>query len=81
MTRQECEAKLLDLAEQMYSIYKEYNPSGDFLSMSASRTGCILVSDSYFNSEGNIILDANNFSFSTVDCAQYSDGSRRLTRR
>lgn len=72
MTRQECESKLLDLADQMYKVYKQYNPSGDFLSMRCLDTGYIGVDDCYFNADGKIILDANDRMFKTVDCVRYS---------
>lgn len=78
MTRKECEAKLLALAEQMYAVYKEYNHSGDFLSMIADKNGYIGVDDAYFNADGKIIYDANGNTFKTVDCAKYKDGSIRL---
>lgn len=78
MTRKECEAKLLALAEQMYAVYKEYNHSGDFLSMIANKDGYICVDDAYFNADGKIIDDVNGNAFKTVDCAKYTDGSIRL---
>ena len=78
MTRKECEAKLLALAEQMYAVYKEYNPSGDFLSMIADNDGYISVDDAYFNADGKIINDVNGNAFKTVDCAKYKDGTIRL---
>lgn len=78
MTRQECEAKLLALAEQMYAVYKEYNHSGDFLSMIADNDGYISVYDAYFNADGKIINDVNGNAFKTVDCAKYKDGSIRM---
>jgi len=78
MTRKECEAKLLALAEQMYAVYKEYNHSGDFLSMIADSSGYISVDDAYFNADGKIINDANGNTFKTVDCVKYKDGSIRL---
>ena len=78
MTRQECEAKLLSLAEQMYAVYKEYNSSGDFLTMIADRDGYINVDDCYFNAERKIIQDANGDTFKTVGATKYSDGHIRL---
>ena len=79
MTRKECEKKLLALAEQMYAVYKEYNPSGDFLSMIADKDGYISVDDCYFNAERKIINDVNGNTFKTVDCTKYKDGSVRLS--
>lgn len=81
MTRRECEKKLLALAEQMYAVYREYNPSGDFLSMIADKDGYISVSDCYFNSERKIIIDANGNIFKTVDCTRYKDGSMMLSNK
>lgn len=81
MTRNECEAKLLALAEQMYAVYKEYNHSGDFLSMIANKDGYISVDDAYFNADGKIINDANNHVFRTVNCAKYKDGCMRLNNK
>lgn len=81
MTRQECEMKMLLLAEQMYATYKEYNPSGDFLSMIADKNGYISVDDAYFNADGKIINDANGYAFKTVECTKYKDGSIRLNNK
>lgn len=77
MTRKECEAKLLALAEQMYAVYKEYNPSGDFLSMIADN-GYINVDDCYFDTDRVIIRDANGDVFKTVDATKYKDGTISL---
>lgn len=81
MTRKECEVKLLALAEQMYAVYKEYNPSGDFLSTIADKYGFISVSDCYFNAERKIIIDANGNIYKTVDCTRYKDGSMKLSNK
>ena len=62
MTRQECEAKLLSLAEQMRAVYMEYNPAGDHLGAIMSRDGYIGVHDTMFQ---------------TVDVKKYSDGHIR----
>ena len=78
MTRQECEAKLLELAEQMRAVYMEYNPSGDFLSMISDVDGYINVDDSYFNAERKIVEDVNGNVFRTVDVTKYKDGSIRM---
>ena len=76
MTRRECEDKLLELAEQMYAVYKEYNPSGDMLTMSAFANGHIGINDAYFL--GNeVVMDANDAVFKTVDAVKYSSGGRR----
>ena len=76
MTRRECEDKLLELAEQMYAVYKEYNPSGDMLSVSAFANGCIGIHDAYFSGD-EVIKDANDCVFKTVDAVKYTNGGRR----
>lgn len=77
MTRQECEKKLLALAEQMRAVYMEYNPTGDFLSMISDVDGFICVDDCYFNADHQIIKDVNGDSFKTVTVTKYSDGQIR----
>lgn len=39
MTRKECEKKLLDLMEQAYRIFNEFDPRGNHLSMFATSSG------------------------------------------
>lgn len=75
MTRQECEAKLLSLAEQMRAVYLEYNPAGDFLTATIDADGYTNVKDAYFTANGDLILDVNNYAFRTVDATKYSDGT------
>lgn len=77
MTRRECEAKLLALAEEMRKVYMEYNPAGDFLSMIANRDGYTSVSDCYFT-DGKVVIGADEMMFHTVDAVRYSDGHRRF---
>ena len=79
MTRRECETKLIELAEEMYKVYKEYNPAGEHLSMSASDK-VIMTSDAFFM-EGNLIEDANGNIYKTVDCAKFADGCVRFMGR
>ena len=45
MTRQECERKLIELAEQAMQIYRQYNPNGEEISIYRHRDGYISVSD------------------------------------
>lgn len=77
MTRQECEKKLLSLAEQMREVYLEYNPAGDFLSAIIDSDGYISVDDAYFNAGHNIIINEDGTAFRTVDVTKYSDGHIR----
>lgn len=79
MTRRECEEKLLELAEQMYAVYKEYkeyNPTGDMLSVSAFANGYIGINDAYFSGD-HVVLDANDATFKTVVAVKFTDGCRR----
>ena len=39
MTRKECEKKLLDLIEEAYKVFKEYDPTGNHLSIFATDRG------------------------------------------
>lgn len=79
MTRTECEAKLLKLAEEMRDVYMEYNPAGDFMSATMDSNGYISVTDCYFNGDGLIIRDANGRCFRTIDAVKYADGSVRYS--
>lgn len=53
MTREECEAKLLEISRQAYDIYREYYPEGDKLSMYMSGN-YIRVNDAEFDADGNL---------------------------
>lgn len=77
MTRQECEKKLLSLAEQMRAVYEEYNPVGDHLGVIMSANGYINVSDCFFTHDGQIIHDVHDTMFKTVDVSKYDDGHVR----
>lgn len=77
MTRQECEKKLLSLAEQMREVYLEYNPAGDFMSAIIDANGYISVDDSYFNAERRVIINEDGSAFKTVDVTKFSDGHIR----
>lgn len=77
MTRQECEKKLLSLAEQMRAVYEEYNTAGDHLSAIMSANGYICVDDGFFTAEREIIRDVHGGVFKTVNVSKYSDGTIR----
>lgn len=77
MTRQECEKKMLALAEQMRAVYMQYNPAGDFLNMIADQSGYICIDDTFFNADNKIIQDVHGNAFETVHVTKYSDGSIR----
>ena len=77
MTRQECEKKLLELADQMREVYLEYNPAGDFMSAFIDADGYISVDDTYFNAERKIIINEDGTAFKTVDVTKHSDGCIR----
>ena len=74
MTRKECEARLIELAEQMRAVYLEYNPAGDFMTAIIDVDGYINVGDSYFNAERKIIINEDGTAFNTVGVTKYSDG-------
>lgn len=77
MTRQECEKKLLELAEQMLEVYLEYNPAGDFMSAIIDADGYINVDDTYFNAERKIIINEDGTAFKTVNVTKHTDGHIR----
>lgn len=79
MTRRECEAKLLSLAEQMRAVYMEYNPAGDFLSVIIDADGYINVDDCYFNQDRKIVINEDGTAFKTVDVTEYRDGYIRYS--
>jgi hypothetical protein len=74
MTRQECEAKLISLADQMRKVYLEYNPAGDYLSAGIDSSGHIRVEDAFFTKETKIIRDVHGNAFKTVAVTKYVDG-------
>lgn len=57
MTRQECESKLIELAEQMDGIYRQYNPDGQGIMVSTYKDGYISVSDIEVDSETKEIVN------------------------
>ena len=79
MTRLECEEKLLDLARQMQAVYLKYNPAGGMLSATMDG-GYINIGDSYVTENCEVILDANDRLFRTVDAVQI-DGEGKYCRR
>lgn len=71
MTRQECEKKLVDLMEQAYLVFKEYDPSGYHLSLWATDIGYCAMG--FGGEEGNkgVVVDGfksagGNYKFSEV---------------
>lgn len=76
MTRIEVEKKLLDMAEQMQAVYKEYMPVGERLSVSISDK-VIIINDAFYAGD-EIIEDVHGYMFKTVDCAKYADGVKRF---
>ena len=79
MTRLECENKLMDLARQMQAVYLKYNPAGGMLSATMDG-GYINIGDSYVTENCEVILDANDRLFRTVDAVQI-DGEVKYCRR
>lgn len=77
MTRREAEEKLLALAEQMRTVYLEYNPAGDFLTATIDADGFTGISDCVFVADGGIVLDVHDRMFRTVDVAKHSNGHVR----
>lgn len=75
MTRQQCEEKLLALAQQMRDAYLEYNPAGEHLSVIIGGDGYINARDAFFTGEDrSIVENALGMPFSSVDVTQYSNG-------
>ena len=74
MTRQECEAKLLSLAEQMRAVYMAYNPAGDFMTVIMEADGFICVNDAFFTRDQQIVRDVHGDIFKTVSVTKYADG-------
>lgn len=75
MTRQQCEKKLLSLAQQMRDAYLEYNPAGDHLSVLIGGDGFINASDVFFTGEnGAVVQSVLGTVFKTVNVTQYADG-------
>lgn len=81
MTRQECEAKLLSLAEQMRAVYMAYNPAGDFMTVIMDANGYICVDDAFFTRDRQIVRDVHGDIFKTVDVTKYADGHIRGAAR
>lgn len=76
MTRQECETKLMALAEQMHDVYKEFSPLSDILSVTISENGYISIFDGFFRGD-QLINDVHDRAFQTVNVTKYSDGKIR----
>lgn len=65
MTRAECEAKLIELMEQMVAILHEYNPECDFLSCA------------YSTPQGKPHISIHNSAFAeagSIGCFKSGDG-------
>ena len=77
MTRMECEKKLLEMAQQMYALYKQYNPAGELFNVTCDADGYVGVDDAFFY-DGKVIMDANGSVFHTVDAVKYKDGDMRF---
>ena len=78
MTRQQCEKKLLSLAQQMRDAYLEYNPAGEHLSVIIGGDGFINACDAFFTGENQaVVQDALGTTFNTVNVTQYKDGAIR----
>ena len=75
VTRIECEEKLLDLARQMQAVYKEYQPAGEMLSMTASEE-LISIGDAFFYGP-EPVEDVHGHVFRTVKVTQFRDGQVR----
>lgn len=75
MTRQQCEEKLLTLAQQMRETYLQYNPAGEHLSVIIGGNGFINACDAFFTGEDrSVVQNALGMTFMTVNVTQYSDG-------
>lgn len=57
MTRKECEKKLLDLMEEAYKIFKEYDPTGNHLSIFATDNGHCAIGHRIYPLKSETIID------------------------
>lgn len=57
MTKRECEKALVDLMEQAYRVFKEYDPSGYHLSLWATDLGCCVMGFGGEEGDKGIVLD------------------------
>lgn len=56
MTKEECEKKLVNKIKEMWDIYKEYNPEGDFINVYISN-GILTINNRYYGADGNKPID------------------------
>ena len=61
VTRQECEAKLLDLTEQAYAVMNEYDENVNRLSLFASNEGCHVTGYVWYGGKYTDIVDGFRF--------------------
>lgn len=58
MTRKECEQKILNKIKEIREIYKEYNPDGDYLTISINpQTGYIAFNNAYYDTDAEYTLN------------------------
>lgn len=56
MNKEECEKKLVNKIKEMWDIYKEYNPEGDFINVCISEEN-LIINNKYFGNDGNKPID------------------------
>lgn len=56
MNKEECEKKLVNKIKEMWDIYKEYNPEGDFINVCISNEN-LIINNKYFGEDGNKPID------------------------
>lgn len=56
MTREECEKQIRDLMIQIRDVYREYNPSGNYLAM-CIRGEDLMMNNSYWSKDADRPLD------------------------
>ena len=60
MTREECEKLLMDTLSIAWGIYKQYNPNGEYLMMSASDTEermFMYINNKYYDEDADHPID------------------------
>ena len=48
MTREECEAKIVEMMREIYETYKQYNPVGNYLAL-FFKNGHMMGNNSYYD--------------------------------
>ena len=62
MTRNECEDKLLALADEMEKVFLEYAPGGESLNVAIHTNGFIHITAPKYDDDGEIVpLEGNDF--------------------